>query len=242
MGKWNISIIEADSIKKFWEFKSLEYNCCIEDAKIMVRNRILTELFNSNKLQEKIKGMCWRNHISQDTKINEDVLQQTFLEMSKVNINELFISYCDDPNRVLALSVTITKLSGFSNLNNDKHPNRSIAKKILFASNLNHYDHISTTEDMILYRDEKMNIKEIFLAELPEQWKETDIFKLIKSNLNDEDNEFLKFLLNNVFNKKYKERYSRKLKKYYSYNEYRIKRLYIQNKIREILEKNKNKL
>ena len=224
------------ALQKFWEYKYKELGQC---GKIDIRNYILTTLYNEGQIQEKIKGMCWRNHIPTSTKIEEDILQNTFLEMSKVNIDELFLSFCDNPNRVLALSVTIAKLGGFSNLNDDySHPNKSLAKKILFASNLRKSIHISTTEDIIMWVDDarlKNNI--IFPQQQPEAYLDEPLFQKIRQHLNQDELEFLDFMLNNVFNKKYNQHYSFKLRKIYSFNEYRVKRIYLQNKIKDIIKK-----
>ena len=92
MGKWKITDLEKEALQKFWKYKSLEYSTSIEDARIIVRNQILTGLFTSNKLQEKIKGMMFRNQIHSSTYIDSDILQNTFMELSKSNKDEMFIA------------------------------------------------------------------------------------------------------------------------------------------------------
>ena len=59
----------------------------------------------------------------------------------------------------------------------------------------------------------------------------------IRSHLTQEEEDFLDFILEKVMNKKYKQAYSRDLRQnYYSFNEYKIRRLELQNKIKEIIK------
>jgi len=239
MGKWKITDLEKEALQKFWKYKSLEYSTSIEDARIIVRNQILTGLFTSNKLQEKIKGMMFRNQIHSSTYIDSDILQNTFMELSKSNKDEMFIAFCDDPSRILGLAVTITKLGGFSNLNDDSHPNKSMAKKILYGSNLKQRHYISTTEDTIIYNDDE-RIKSIFPHQMPDIDLDTELMNKVRLYLNDEEIMFLNFLLSNVFNKKYSSAYSYTLRKVYSFNEYKIRRIHLQNRIKDIIKKLNN--
>ena len=81
MSKWQPSQLEKNALSIFWTWKENEIG---HDPMTKVRNNILTELYNSGELQEKVKGMCYRNKIAIDTKINEDVIQEAFLKSKKI--------------------------------------------------------------------------------------------------------------------------------------------------------------
>ena len=93
-----------------------------------------------------------------------------------------------------------------------------------------------------MWKGENDKSKQVYLEDLPESWKEVDIMKLIKENLSDENLQFMEFMLENVLNRKYTQSYSWKLRREYSYNEYRVKRLLLINDIKDILKKNNIKV
>lgn len=246
MRKYEKSELTKKSLERFYQVISIDKNISFEESKRYVRDKIISKLFKSNQLQEKIKGMLYRNRINQYSQIGDDVLQATFLELSRYNIDDLFLAYCDNPDRILGLAVTITKRVGFGKMNTEVSPNQSIAKQILFASNLNKLNFISTTEGTIYYEIEKEGTKDVktrILEFIPEELSDNiDVWKIILAEIDDDEKEFLEFILNNVFNKKYLQNYGEELRrKFYSYNEYKVRRISLQNKIREILEKNKIK-
>lgn len=235
MSKYESSELQQQSLDYLFYLYSKQTGKTITDVKIDIRNRIITELFDSGQLQQKLKGMLFRNGISASTFISDDVLQTSFLELSKYDIDKLFLAYCENPKRILALIVTITKRSGFGKMNGDVSPNQSVAKQILFTSNLgNNY----TPDSNDGHVSRKYDINEI-----PEYIEdENDLWEIIRSELNSDELEFLDFILKNVFNRKYTQAYSEQLRhKYYTYNEYKVRRLSLQNRITEILQKNKLK-
>ena len=168
------------------------------------KNNIITELFNSGLIQEKISGMCYRNFISRDTYIQEDILQEVFFHVSKVPVETVIEMYEDNPSRLIGLSVRIIAWKGLSGLNNTKlQPKHSVAKHILFASNLN--------RAMPLSLNGNENKQEYLFIEKNCLGDDADIWATFESELNEED---LAFLETFIFNKA-KGRNRKEVKKKY---------------------------
>lgn len=51
--------------------------------------------------------MVSRNYIPYGSLVHEDVFQETFFQLSRVDINELFLTHCDNPTRLFGLCVKI---------------------------------------------------------------------------------------------------------------------------------------
>ena len=220
MSKWKTDKLFNKAFTKFVK----------ENDEKKVKDIIITKIYNDENFRFKIDGMLYRNNINKNTKIGEDVIQEVMFQLSKYDTRLLLEAFCEDYRRVFALAITIATRAGFGKLNKDVHQNGSIAKQILFKSNLNSSYYLSNTEDEILNGELKIK--------LDIDYEENDLWEKIRENLSDEDIEFLDFLLNNVFNKKYTENYSYKLRKdFYSFNEYKILRLDLQNKIKNIIKK-----
>jgi hypothetical protein len=246
-GKYKVGKFEKSALKKFYLIKAKNGDKDIDSVKRDIQSFILTQLYNSFSIQEKINGMCWRNQIRSYTKIHQDVVQESFYELSRYNIDELFLAFCDNPNRVVALCVNITKRTGFRKMNDNVSPNQSVAKKILFASNLNKMNYISTTQDMVVFRNDTTDntnnfngLKDMELFEFPDYITDDDInvMEIIKSNLTDSEKEFLQIILANVFNKKIPT-YPKDLRdSYMTLNEYKINLVMLKDRIREIIKNN----
>ena len=198
-----------------------------------IKEQIINQMYDNQELRTKIAGMCYRNEISLDTKIQEDVLQETFLYLWRYDTDRLIKTWCDDPKRVLALAITISVRHGFSKMNNEQSPNQSLAKKILYSSNYKSRDSINSEGSIVSedYQTEKP---------LYEQTEDFDVWKLINENLTEDEREFLRFILDNIYSKK-RVYYGRELRKKMSYNEYKINLLMLKNRIREIIKINKIK-
>lgn len=261
MGKYKKNDLIISTLEKYYKLRSINESITIDELKHKIKNVIITELYNTGEIQDKVKGMCYRNYINNETRISEDVIQESFMELSRHNIDDLFLAYCSDPKRILALGVSITKRTGFRKMNTEVSPNQSVAKKILFASNLNRLNYISTTNDDMVYGNPSGNgttvdfertssgrtsdhtriMLELKLFETPID-DSIDVWEIIKMELNDEEREFLYFLLHNIFNKK-SPTYSKKLRDtYMSFNEYRINLIMLKSRIKDIIHKNKIKI
>jgi hypothetical protein len=153
------------------------------------KDRILSELFLCGAVQEKIKGICFRNYINPSTHIQDDILQETFYHLCRTKAEQLIEMYEDDSSRLLGLSVRIAILKGVTkNKSNPDYPKHSVMTSILFASNLNHPQSLSVTDDI----EENENAYCYVLIDpdsLPNATK--DLFELINMELTDEEIEFL---------------------------------------------------
>lgn len=195
-----------------------------------IKNNIVTKIYFDEEFKVKIRGMMYRNNISINTQIDKDVVAEVIIHLMKIDTKVLFEAYCEDYSRIFALSVTIAVRCGFSKMNKEIHQNASVAKQILYKSNLNSGSFLCTNDEMIHNGEDK------FYLPQPE---DSDLWQKIRDNLTIEQNQFLDFLLDKVLQKKYSQSYSRELRKnYYSYNEYRILRLELQNRIKDIIKNN----
>lgn len=214
---------------KIWlKLKSESTGKSEDEIKLKLKQDIVQEIWEDTNLRFKIDGMCFRNNISKATALHEDIINEIVLQLMKYDDFKLITSYCDDYSRIFALAITIATRAGFGKLNKDCHPNSSLVKKALFQSNLTKTSYLSTTEEKIIDGEKEFDLPII---------NDDDLWQYIRNNLDEEDIEFLDFLLDKVLNKKYKEVYSRNLRlNYYSYNEYKIRRLDLQNKIKKIIK------
>lgn len=163
------------------------------ENKQIYKDRIITALYNSGVVHDKVKGICYRNFINTDTYIHEDILQETFYWLSKKPPDELIEMYEDNPKRLIGLSVRIAVLKGVASNSRDKdYPKHSLAKYILHASNLQQRENLSPTDD---YNEEDGFSQFIFDPDsLPNNFQE--MWDTIKSELSAEERQFLDEYLN----------------------------------------------
>jgi len=217
------------SLNRFYKMKSKGEKKSVKEIKNNLKSNIITWLYNSGEIQHKIKGMCYRNNIPIDSKIGEDVIQESFIQLYNYNIDDLFLAYCNSPSRIVAIMTTITSRTGFRKMNDNVSPNQSVAKKILYGSNFQgNGEHLGNQlVELPVYLDDDL-----------------DLWDVIKSKLSFEDNEFLEFVLTKVYSKNVPS-FGRDLKKKsnISLNEFKIKLRILQNRIRIIVDEEvKNKL
>jgi hypothetical protein len=94
---------------------------------------------------------------------------------------------------------------------------------------LNQKSHLSSTDDEIIIEDVSFR--------LPVTTQDEDIWSYIRSMLTAEEEHFLNFLIEKVLVKKYTDSYSVKLRReHYSLTEYKIMRLALQARIKQILK------
>lgn len=216
----------------YYTIRSGHENKTIDDIKLSIRDNIVSELWNSNLIQKVIPVMCKRTGISKSTKIHEDVLQESFLQLSRYNIDDMFLAYCHDPTRIIGLATTITQRTGFGKLDDHISPNQSVAKQILFASSLNQQWDKSYGEsgDYLFNNKIDLSYTPPFLDD------EIKVWDIIKSELDEEDKEFLDFLIKNIFNKKVIKYGYHHRRTYLSLNEFKIKYRMMEFRIREIIK------
>lgn len=167
-----------------------------DQQKQTLKNKIITELFNSGEVQKKASGICKRNFIRSDTYIQDDIMQSTMEVLCKKSADEIINCYYDDGkkpkgslSRLIALSVRIICLRGVAN---DKPiPSRSWANFMLFASNLKKFDYLNPTE----HGGEEV-LMDVSSMENNNNHKE--MWEIIRSELTEEENESLTYFINLV--------------------------------------------
>lgn len=170
------------------------------------KNRIISALYKQDIIKEKIKGMLYRNSISLETNMVDDVLNESFYYLSRIKADEIIEMYEDKPNRLLGLFVTICKRKCFlTNKAQPDYPKHSLTKFILYTSNFQKNIAINPSENI----DDDNNFSNQLTDEDDESKKE--IWETIYSSL---DKDQLSFLTNH-FNIDEKERKSSMRKKEY---------------------------
>ena len=101
------------------------------------KHKIISDLFLSKKVHHQVTKICARNKIHSDTKIDEDIIQETFYYLSKTSPEKIISIFNQGEVNLLGYASLIAIRKGV--LSDSKNPNyhkHSIAKHILFASNL----------------------------------------------------------------------------------------------------------
>ena len=185
----------------------------IEDEKHIYKNRIITQLYKSGEVQKKIEGICYRNFIKPETRINEDIVQETFFWLSKKTSDEIIEMYEDNPKRLLGLAVRIAVWKGVSKKKSSNNPKHSLAQYLLFTSNYQQMDNINPTDNF-----EDGDVHNIHLIDKDSEVdNEKLMWETIRENLTQDENEFLEYVLSHKRKgghfKKEKEQYSNLLKR-----------------------------
>lgn len=243
MSKYKKDDLTIYSLNRYYKMRAEVESKDIETVKLDIRNKIITELFNSKQLQERIPGMCHKNYIKYSSRIHEDVLQESFLQLSKYNIDDLFLAYCDNPDRVLGMAINITKRAGFGKMKHNISPNQSVAKQILYSSNLNSDCYIETKHGHLMMNVTKGDdiVLPFVLSDIPDHLSnDLSIWEIIKPELTKDERDFLHYLLTNFFDKKTKPTYSAtQRKEYLSLTEFKLQLLMLSNKIETIIKNKK---
>lgn len=197
--------------------------------KKITKDTILTELFNSGQIHRKVSGICFRFHIHKDTQIEEDIVQETFLHLSKKSEEYLMEMYLDNPNRLEALAVTIAIRKGvMADGRANGYPKHSLAQFILYTSNLNQTTSVSPSE-YIEDDYEAPNHTTILTADEEEENPEYELWEQIRSHLTTSENEFLNKYL---YQKKGRGRYQKEVLNKINQLKERIKQIIIDNNIK----------
>jgi hypothetical protein len=130
------------------EKQILKLNVKKARSKKKYKDNIITALYESGLVQNKVKGICMRNKIKRETYIQEDIVGEVFYYLSKKNPDEIIEMYETDQSRLLGLAVVIAVRQGVGCLNTkDIYPKHSVAKQILFTSNLNKREPIAISSE-----------------------------------------------------------------------------------------------
>lgn len=161
-----------------------------------IKHQAITDLFNSNMLEEKIKGMLYRYRVPINAEIQNDVLQTVFLELTRYNTDKFVEAYLDNPKRIFALAITIAYRSGFGyDKRTQSGHNKSIAQKILHQSTLNTLQHIDTNAD----DTDDFNLPQVAIDDIPDEEDHqpftSDMWQYVKQRLNEEEEGLLNLML-----------------------------------------------
>ena len=177
-----------------------------------LKAKALTDLFNSQELQAKIKYVMIKHQIPFDASIEDDILQVTFENLAKYDTEKFVEAYQDNPKRILGLAVKIILWKGvYIDKRIPKGFNHTIAQQILHASTFKTLQHISatvedSTEDFNIiqigdnYNDEEITENEALL--MAEEQDQIAMWQFVRSKLSVEETE----LLNVTLQPKYKLR------------------------------------
>lgn len=167
--------------------------------KIELKNKILTDLYNSGDVHKQVNIICFKNNIKPDTLIAEDIVQLTFTHLSNYDMDKMIEAYMDNPKRILALACRIAINKGVAS--NPLRPNyyrHSLGKMILFGSNFQQLASISETEHLdqsdsrnYILADPDTDIDEEYIDEQERLWK------TIRAGLDKEELKWLEFFLDN---------------------------------------------
>jgi hypothetical protein len=205
--------------------------------KKILKDKIITELYNSNILTEKIHGILYRNHIHKDTLIYEDVLQETFFYLSKKSAGEIidmyYYSRAGKKNenggclkRLIGLGVCIAVLKGITK-SGKNYPKHSIGQWILFGSNLNQLSYLSPTE--CSHEDEPSHNNTVLMDPSTETDNFKEMWSLIREQMTPAQEKELEYFLN--LKKKTQGRYKNEIKDRRTALLKRIEEIIVQNKI-----------
>ena len=241
MGKYKVPKLTQDVLNQYYAIISRHELISIEDAKINIRNEIVTDIVKNKSILKKISYMMYRNNIGAGTNLSDDILQQLALGLCSVNVDELFVAYCDDVARVIGLSNTI--LSGslaFGKMNKDISPRQGALKSYLYSSNYQSKYYLSTVFGYIVYSNSTEEIDDVSETLLVEDESELDklnkMFDDIYIRLDEENKIFMDFLLDRVFNKDRTSLSFIDRKNIISFTEYKIKKSILRNKIIDIIK------
>lgn len=175
------------------------------------RDKILTDLYNSGVLQNKLNGIMYRHSIPKKFDIESDIIQETFLHLSRIPAATLIEMYEDNPKRILGLATTIMVRKGVAEHNVTHNPKHSIAQWIMYGS---------TVKSIIDYTNEKESNLLFSITdddtELEEILEEHKMWEYIRQNLTQPEQQLLDEILEILTNpKKNKIGIRKKNTKYY---------------------------
>lgn len=199
-----------------------------EQEKQELKNKAITDLFNSGELQKKITYICNQHRIPPYSQIHDDILQVVMENLCKYNTDKFIQAYKENPKRILALSVTLALRKGvYKDTRTSKYWSHSIAQQILHQSTLNTLEHISSTiED----DTNEYNLPQISINDIYEEPEEHQMWDCIEQQLTVEENELLQQHLQPDF--KPKKQVKKMLPEFYI----KLKQIIIQYKLNKEYE------
>jgi hypothetical protein len=104
---------------------------------MITKNEILTELFNSGQLQEKLVGVMQRHYLPINADLQNDIIQTTFEHLCLYDTDKMIEAYQDNPKRILALGVTIMLRKCILKDKRYGNVNHSLTTFLLYTSSFN---------------------------------------------------------------------------------------------------------
>lgn len=190
------------------------------------KEEILTNYFKNNNLKIKIDSICFRNFITRNSGIADDIEAEVYLALSNYNPEKLVTEFDKNPKSLEAIAVTIAKRCFRYRKENPDNPNQSFGTKLLHTSTFRDFTYVSPTEEfndnLNGYND--FNTFVLFDGDLfddknyqPEKWEQ------IKQRLTPTENEFLEDLL--AGKKFYKRKPTNQFKEFRDYVFSKIKNM-----------------
>lgn len=158
------------------------------------KEEILTSFFNNNNLPKKIDAICFRNFITRNSQIADDILSEVLLALSAYNPEKLVTAFEENPKSLEGIAVQIAKRQFRVRKESPDNPNNSFGTKLLHTSTFRDYTYVSPTEEysendmfstFVLYDGELMADRDYS----PDMWD------IIKERLTPTENEFIENVL-----------------------------------------------
>lgn len=168
------------------------------------KNKILTDLYTSNAIQDKVTNLLIRHKYPLGMDIQSDIVQETFLHMSKIPAETIIEMFEDNPARLIGLATTIMVRKGVLKNKETQSPKHSIANWIMYGSSCGE---IQREED-----EHPIDLLENMTNDDFED--DSPMWEFIYKNLNEEETKTLDQLLERIKQKK-RIGVKRKTTKYY---------------------------
>lgn len=211
-----------------------------QNKKLQLKDQILTQLFNSGILQQKIMGMCKNYHVNLHSRIEDDVLQTTFEQLAKKDPDDIIQMYCEGGGEIkdkkcplVGMATRISHWKGFDRAKktgtDEYYPNHSIGQQIMWTSMLNSRYYLATSDV-----DPEEEPYAIVLG--ADEEPEPDIWKVIRSNMAENELQDLEFYLYPPRKRGTKKKELQQLlQKKFEHLKLRIKKIVEDNNLQELL-------
>jgi len=196
-----------------------------------LKNQIIIDLCNSKIIEDKLPGIFRRHLLPKEADLQNDCLQTMYLHLVQYDTTKFINIWKENPKKIIGLGITILLRKGvfFDTRRKDTGHNSSIARQILYSSNLTSWNTSLSDEnesfDQLLFTNHEVATQ----IDAEEEASAEDKIRYARSFLNQNENTLLDSIL--LPNKKRKGRL-------YNHEKTQIENL--KNKIKEIIEKKWN--
>lgn len=163
--------------------------------KATYKDKIISDLFNSNVIQKKIEGMFFREGIHKTSDLVNDFTNETFLELSKKTPDYIIEIFERDVNKLVGLCVTICKRRGFiPSHNRTDLPSASWKQFYMHGSNINQLSYYSPIEEDTHDNESSKYHQQYVLSE--ERNPIQEVFEGVRIHLTDNQKDLLEHYFN----------------------------------------------